>query len=143
MNMNTTAHTTTLVTLECCKCGMPLGLSATWVKQARGVGNFTMKFWCPYCGTSQGWGESGIEKQIKRLTEDRDRLLRLAEERRQAKDLALAEAEHFRRSRDGLKGELKKVKQRVGRGVCPCCNRTFGNLKRHMQSKHPELGQPE
>ncbi|WP_165394478.1 helix-turn-helix domain-containing protein [Pseudoxanthomonas winnipegensis] len=35
------------------------------------------------------------------------------------------------------------MRQRVMNGVCPCCNRTFENLRRHMHDKHPEFGQPE
>lgn len=31
-----------------------------------------------------------------------------------------------------------EIKKRVGNGVCPCCNRTFENLSRHMSCKHPE-----
>lgn len=27
---------------------------------------------------------------------------------------------------------------RVQRGVCPCCKRSFSNLARHMEKKHPE-----
>jgi hypothetical protein len=27
---------------------------------------------------------------------------------------------------------------RIGNGVCPCCNRSFTNLRRHMTTKHPE-----
>ena len=29
------------------------------------------------------------------------------------------------------------LQYRVGHGVCPCCNRTFGDLYRHMSTKHP------
>jgi ssDNA-binding Zn-finger/Zn-ribbon topoisomerase 1 len=36
------------------------------------------------------------------------------------------------------KGELTKLKKRVTHGVCPCCNRSFVNLQRHMKTKHPE-----
>ena len=32
---------------------------------------------------------------------------------------------------------LTRVKNRVSRGVCPNCNRTFKDLARHMASKHP------
>jgi hypothetical protein len=28
--------------------------------------------------------------------------------------------------------------RRVGNGVCPCCSRSFTNLKRHIRSKHPD-----
>lgn len=37
------------------------------------------------------------------------------------------------------KGELTKLKNRVISGVCPCCQRSFVNLQRHMKTKHPEL----
>ena len=30
----------------------------------------------------------------------------------------------------------KRIETRVSNGVCPCCNRTFQNLGRHMQTKH-------
>jgi hypothetical protein len=40
------------------------------------------------------------------------------------------------------RGQLTKFKKRVGRGVCPCCNRHFKDLARHMESKHPELIEP-
>lgn len=35
--------------------------------------------------------------------------------------------------------ELKAIKRRVGAGICPCCNRQFGDLARHMKSKHKEM----
>lgn len=34
--------------------------------------------------------------------------------------------------------KLKRQLNRVHKGVCPCCNRSFVNLKRHMETKHPE-----
>ena len=41
------------------------------------------------------------------------------------------------RRRAAAKGQLTKVKKRVGNGVCPCCTRSFTDLARHMESKHP------
>jgi uncharacterized protein (UPF0212 family) len=40
-----------------------------------------------------------------------------------------------------LKTQLKKVHVRVGHGVCPCCNRSFAQLRRHMAAKHPEYAE--
>lgn len=28
-------------------------------------------------------------------------------------------------------------------GVCPCCNRSFTNVRRHMTSQHPDYTIPE
>lgn len=36
------------------------------------------------------------------------------------------------------RGVITRMKNRVGRGVCPCCTRTFGNLAAHMATKHPD-----
>lgn len=34
------------------------------------------------------------------------------------------------------RGVTTRLKNRVANGVCPCCNRTFANLQRHMSTKH-------
>lgn len=36
------------------------------------------------------------------------------------------------------KGQMTKLRKRIANGVCPCCNRTFTNLARHMASQHPD-----
>jgi hypothetical protein len=41
------------------------------------------------------------------------------------------------RQLSAAKGRVTRIKNRVSHGVCPCCNRTFENLQRHMHSKHP------
>lgn len=48
----------------------------------------------------------------------------------------MAESEAAMEAKRATKAE-KKLK-RVQNGVCPCCNRTFQNLGRHMATKHPE-----
>lgn len=131
-------HTTSLETLDCCHCGMALALSSKWIDEARTLGGFKQKFWCPYCGYSQGWGTSQHEKQVQELKSQLSAAQSNQEYyKRRAVD-ARTEAEHFRKSRDGFKGVLTKVKRRVANGVCPCCTRTFTNLARHMASQHPE-----
>lgn len=117
---------------------MPIGLSKTWVDSARNTGHFRQQFWCPYCGNQQGWGESRHEKEVAALKQETERLARNLQYQEQRKREALAEAAHFRKSRDGMKGVLVKERKRVGNGICPCCNRTFGNLQRHMATKHPD-----
>ena len=41
--------------------------------------------------------------------------------------------------RHAAKGQISKLKKRASAGVCPCCNRSFQNLRRHMGNKHPEF----
>lgn len=46
-------------------------------------------------------------------------------------------AEHERRRANGYKGRATRITKRAKAGVCPCCNRTFVNMARHMATKHP------
>lgn len=43
------------------------------------------------------------------------------------------------RSLIATKAAHTRTKNRIARGVCTECSRTFENLQRHYQSKHPEL----
>lgn len=49
------------------------------------------------------------------------------------------EAEHQRRRANGYKGHAARITKRAKGGVCPCCNRTFTALARHMATQHPEF----
>lgn len=91
-------------------------------------------FHCPR-GHALSYGESELVKANKRL--EFEKIRREAAER---------DAEAFRKARDtarkaeGIaKGKLKAQSERVKNGVCPCCNRSFLNLQRHMATKHKDF----
>lgn len=139
--MNTIFHSTSIRAVECCDCGMVLGLSKTWMDNAREAGKFQRMFYCPYCGTKQGWGTGGHEIEIKKLKDEAHKLSKQIIAANKRTENAYAEADHFKRSRDATKGVITKIKKRIHNGVCPCCNRSFTNLERHMKSKHPSYTQ--
>ncbi len=122
---------TELTMLTCPSCGGTFAISSVYYDEARKEGSFKQCWTCPYCKTSRGFGESIHEKEKKQLEEKIAALT-------SAKQYAEQEAEYFRKSRDGIKGVLAKERKRVGNGVCPCCNRSFKNLMRHMAQKHPD-----
>ena len=89
-------------------------------------------FWCPN-GHSQSYMGETHEQQIKKL---KDRLAR----EQASHDQTTASL----RATKGVVTKQKSKLQRVAKGVCPCCNRSFGDLKKHMATKHPEYdGQPQ
>ena len=45
----------------------------------------------------------------------------------------------LKREKAAVRGVVTKIKKRIGNGVCPCCNRTFVNLSRHMKGQHPHF----
>ena len=113
-------------TVECGECGGVYALTTRYHAQKRNKGGF----WnCPYCQC--GWGFNEDCSEFERLRREKRR----AEE---ARDYARNESAALQRQLSAQKGVTTKLRKRVKNGVCPCCNRTFVNLKRHMASKHPE-----
>ena len=49
--------------------------------------------------------------------------------------------ESEKRSHVATKGQLTKARKRIGKGVCPCCNRHFTNVERHMATQHPDYSE--
>ena len=114
-----------------CKCEMwiPDNLYAAARRSEK------ISFFCPY-GHEQHYPQSETEET--KLRRERDRLTqRLAEkddEIRRQRELR----EGTERRLVATRGVVTRIKNRVGHGVCPCCTRTFGNLSRHMATKHPD-----
>ena len=118
---------------NCVTCGVVYAVpEVVWNEQYR-IGGYH------YCsnGHTQGWAKENSETE--KLRRERDRLTqRLAEkddEIRRQRELR----ENSDRSAAAIRGHITRLKNRIGHGVCPCCNRTFRNLQRHMESKHPDL----
>lgn len=115
-----------------CKCEVwiPDDLYAA-AKRSENIG-----FHCAY-GHSLVFKEG--ETEADKLRRERDRLAQQIaykddEIKRQREQREAAE-----RRLSATKGVVTKIKNRVGNGVCPCCNRTFGNLARHMMNEHPHF----
>jgi hypothetical protein len=91
--------------------------------------------WCPVCGTAQSWSktEADILREKLRAQEAITR-----DEKENARR-ARQDAEYFQKSRNAYKGQVTRLKNRAAAGVCPCCNRHFTALERHMKTKHPEF----
>jgi hypothetical protein len=108
---------------ECCKCGIVFAMPGYLKRRRYDEGGL---FYCP-----NGHGQHYAKSEVQRLREKLDEQTR--EATRQAARAASAEqAEHK------TKLEINRLKKRVSNGVCPCCNRTFKQLARHMECKHPE-----
>lgn len=114
------------VTETCCNCGMPFAMTADFRK--RKLDNKGSSFYCP-AGHGQHYTGKTEEQKLREELDHKRRQLE-AESGRAA---ALAH------QRDEIARAHKRMRDRVRNGVCPCCNRTFQNLLRHMQSEHPDF----
>jgi len=120
-----------LVEMTCPICGVHYGLERRYydhrnngATDARGK---KLSWHCPN-GHSLIFTESVAEK----LRRERDRLAQRVAEKDD--EIALQ-----RKQLIASKGQVTRLQKRAKAGTCPCCNRTFSNMARHMQTKHPEF----
>jgi hypothetical protein len=92
-------------------------------------------FYCPNGHKQHYTGQSDADKERERA-DQLQRQLTAAEERAKRQHELREAAE---RQAAAARGQVTRIKKRVGNGVCPCCNRTFSDLQRHMHTKHPEF----
>jgi len=90
-------------------------------------------FYCPY-GHSQVFSARPSEADL--LRQERDRLKQDAARLQESIDYQRRQREHAERRASAARGQVTKLKKRAAAGVCPCCNRSFVDLHRHMSAKH-------
>lgn len=126
-----------MIKRHCASCKCEFGFPDALEETARASEAIT--FYCPY-GHPNCYRAG--ETEADKMRRERDRLTqRLAE-----KDDEIARQRSLRetaeRSASAMKGQVTRIKNRVGNGVCPCCNRSFTNLERHMHTQHPDFTKP-
>lgn len=124
----------TFVVTTCHECGIRSGIPQNFYQRLRESQN---TFYCPN-GHAAVFRNSRADELEKKLIAERARSDRLKAEA----DSERRRTKTIERSRAALKGQVTKVKNRVGNGVCPCCNRTFQNLLQHMKTQHPTFKNP-
>lgn len=127
-----------LVEVNCGCCGGVYAINKVYHQRCYDKG---LSWRCPYpdCNVTWGWSGSGAhKKELKRL----ERLRKNAEDRErhahQRAEAALADAKHADHRARGFKGQLTQTKKRIGKGQCPCCQKPYVHLARHMEKMHPE-----
>jgi hypothetical protein len=130
-----------LVTEECChrSCGVLFAMTEEFVRERR---KDHALWYCPNGHSQRYSGQSTEEKLKAQLDEERrqrqmaeQRVARWQDEAREAEE----RAKHERNRANGYKGHATRITKRAKAGVCPCCNRSFENLRRHMATKHPQF----
>lgn len=126
----------TLTKISCGECGGVYAIGERYRQQCHTEGTC---WTCPYCKISWGYANNS---ENARLKDENERLQRHLGYANEAVEYHRKESDHFRASRNAVKGVLTKVKRRVANGVCPCCKRTFANLHEHMKQQHPTFTEP-
>lgn len=108
----------------CGTCGIPYAAPDYFWRERKKDG---AGFYCPN-GHNRHFSETEeakLKKEVERLKGE----VEWQRGRAAAKDKELI-------AQKGLTTKAKKKLERIEKGVCPECNRTFANVARHMQSKH-------
>jgi hypothetical protein len=124
-----TTATIEFVAQVCGACGTHFGMPRELYDRALETGE---DWYCP-----RGHCRHFTKSENQKL---RDELAREKHRAEQARAWAQDESRRkdvYHRRLNATKGVVTRIKNRVGKGVCPCCNRTFQNLGRHMAGQHP------
>jgi len=116
----------TLTPVECASCGCHFGIDEAMRQRRLSDHN---GFYCPSGHRNHYAGESDAER-LKREKKKLENDLWFAEHKAQRAKTALA----------AQKGQFTKYRNRIAKGVCPCCNRSFPDVAQHMASQHPGEG---
>jgi hypothetical protein len=113
-----------MVNVACYNCGIVFGVPDSYMVNRK---EDHQNFWCPNGHVQRFVSESDAEKYKRLYDAEAQKMLPLRER------LAAEERAHQRTVK-----RLRRVEKRAAAGVCPCCNRTFQQLARHMESKHKD-----
>lgn len=108
---------------SCASCGIQFQLPRSYDDKRREDGK---TFYCPN-GHSLSYGEG-----------EATRLRRFLDAERESHKRTRGRLDQERNSHRATRGHLTRHRKRSAAGVCPCCNRTFQQLSRHMKRKHPD-----
>lgn len=127
----TTTATITLVHQNCGACHRVFGME--WQFREAALADHSITWHCPYCGSQHMFTGKTKEQRLREMLESANaRASRLEGEKKLTAHQLRAQ-----------KAAKTRIKNRVARGVCPCCNRSFENLRRHMANQHPDYQKTE
>ena len=128
--MSTLSITTKLTTITCCTCAITFAVPDEWEARRR---EDHKGFFCPNGHSLTFTGKTEAENLREQLDAEKAR----AEFWRKERDRNAQRADAADRRAAAARGQVTKLKNRAAAGVCPCCNRSFVQLERHMSTKHP------
>jgi len=111
---------------HCGVCHIRFAMPTSLFAQCKEQGH-KKPFWCP-AGHELIFRDSELD-QVRR---ERDRLKQMNAQLHEEARIAV-------RARTAAEAEVKRHQRRAKAGLCPCCNRSFVNMQRHMKTKHPDF----
>lgn len=117
---------------NCCICGIVFAVPTGWHRSRREKKDL---FYCPSGHQLAYTGEQETDRLRKQVVARQAELDRMKADR----DHERERAEAAKRQAAAARGQVTKIRKRLSAGLCPCCNRFFDKLQRHLQTQHPEF----
>lgn len=127
--MNTITVEETLVKMCCWNCGITYAIPKRFRQERSENGG---DWHCPN-GHRSVFKESEVTSLNRKLNQE----ISSHDRTRTRLTSSIRETNDAERRVSAQKGVATKLRKRAASGVCPCCTRSFVNLKRHMDTKHP------
>lgn len=124
--------------LECCACGITFAYAEAYDRELR---ESHRTFYCPNGHPQSYKAKTEAEKLRDQLTKERQQLDQVKADRewyRERLDETRKSEAAVTRRLTAHKGIVTKLRNRVGKGVCPCCHQKFKDLRDHMKAEHPD-----
>lgn len=120
----------------CGECGIRYAVPKKFLDSRREerLSGQTKGWWCP-----NGHRWSFTETDNDRLRRERDILKQQIARVEDDRAAAWRAEEAATAAKKKAEAALKRTMNRAGAGVCPCCNRSFVALARHMKTRHPDV----
>lgn len=122
-----------LVATQCWNCGVHYAMPSYLREKRREDGD---RFWCPN-GHIAVFTETAVAKLQRKLDKEREAL----ERSRENADFWRDQHDGSERRLSATRGVVTRIKNRISKGICPCCKRSFANLRKHMCTKHPNYAE--
>ncbi len=134
---DTFVATIALVAVSCGKCDAVFGMESQFYDRRR---DDHETCYCPNghprCFTSKSEAEE-LRDQLAREKHHREQAQALAEHRRKRIEEEQQSARRITRRLNATRGVVTRQKNRIAKGKCPCCSKTFKDVAHHMKTQHP------
>lgn len=116
--------------ITCCNCGVLFAVPDYWHAKRRADHN---TFWCPNGHEQHFAGKSEADVLREQLKQTETRL-------QTAKNEAAwqqSQREQAERSARAQRAIATRIKNRLAKGLCPCCGKHFPEMREHIAERHP------
>ena len=115
----------------CIVCGIHYAFPNEFYNQRR---NDHKDFYCPN-GHAQHYS---VESDKERLRREKEQLKNQLDQEEKRTQYWRDEFEGEKRSKAAYKAHHTILKNKIKKGECPCCNRSFPDVAEHIKSVHPD-----